>query len=158
MKTLTKLTEKLYSYRGDKITMLVWVFIFISFVWGASFVVFPHSPGVNNTQIFSLTMQYLPSWFGNLWGWGLLITSVGTSVSFFIKKGRYVQYFALLGFACWMYALGLYGIERMFFTAETVAIPNLVFWAYLYIKTSRLIKTRGKVPLHLDREDLDVLD
>lgn len=132
-----RLHNILYLSIGEKFNPLVWVFMSITLAWGVAFVFFPTSGSVSDTMIFQLTLEYLPSWIGNMWGWGLLVTVASTLYSLACRELDVAQYPAMAGFILWLYAFVLYASKAMLLSATTVAFPSMMFWAYFYLTIMR---------------------
>lgn len=117
-----------------KINPLFYPFLGATFFYGVGFVFFGWSSGVNRSSLF-IAMTEMHVWIPEVWGFFAILSVFMAFVLILTRTfpviGSSAAIFGFLVwlFACWVYILGGYWLMLL-----TVAIPNLSFWLYYFVR------------------------
>jgi len=120
------------------------VFVLKSLVFGLYFTALSSTETIEQTNLYQLTTDYLPSNVGNFWGICLIIV-------FFLHIGEMMfrgkgigLYASILGFMCWLYASFIYLSTEQWFAFTGFVAADLFFWAW-YLFSSQQYRHELKV-------------
>jgi hypothetical protein len=114
-----------------KINPLIYPFTLVTLAYGLGFTVFKNTPAVSSSSLFE-AMSSISPLLTHLWGViALAVVFVGILSMWYhlVKVGR-INCF--IGFSLWTFAATVYILVGGWLTLFSVAVPSLIFWAWLY--------------------------
>ncbi len=118
--------------KGSRVPPPVHFFFLITFLFGITFIFFSDPLGASQTVLYQETTIHIHEWATNLWGVAAVTTCFMMLLAFQIRSRRCAVWGTWLGFVVWLYAGVMYLIGGYLFGVLVAALPNLLFWGWLY--------------------------
>ena len=126
-----------YKADGTKVNPLIHVFFFVTLVFGLGFTIFYNEPSVQQSILFSQTISLFGLGQIKFWGALALFTAVGNWWVHGVRLRKAISPFAILGFLLWAFAFFIYLQSGFWFQLFAGALPNMIFWAWLWLDIKR---------------------
>ena len=118
--------------KGGRVPPPVHLFFMITALFGVAFVFFSDPLGASQTVLYEETTVNIASWAANIWGSFAILSCLTMVIAFQIRSKRAATAGTMIGFMVWLYALVMYIIGGFFFGVLVAALPNMLFWGWLY--------------------------
>jgi hypothetical protein len=119
---------------GERLNPLIHIFFYVMLVNGIFFTFFTGFDTVQESVLY----QHTRDAFGTLplpfWGTCAILVTVGNTWAILYRKVKTISWFALAGFAVWLFAFIIYLQDGLMFQLLAGAVPNLIFWTWYYFR------------------------
>jgi len=130
----------LYRSNGDRTNKLIYIFFFITFVFGIGFAFFGHTASIQSLALYKEGVVLLNSDRTPIWGYCALAVAVVNVVALGWLKPRWCLAGSMAGVILWLYALFIYAFGGYWFQLFAGGIPNVLFWAWYYLRVNDYIR------------------
>lgn len=131
---------------GTKVNPLIYPFLLTTFAYGLGFTAFVGSSSVNASNLY-LALESLSVAFPLIWGaCALTVVALAALVILRRRMHGFGHLTGLLGAAVWIFALIGYIIAGGWLFVFAIAIPNLLFWVWFYIRLAFFKRFGPPVP------------
>jgi len=129
---------------GDApINPFMYVFTYITAVFGICFTFFPHVSGAYQTFLYELTTLQTQEFTTSIWGLCAIVAVVIGLVALNYRKRWMGNAASMFGFLVWLFAAVTYAVGGFWFGFLVAALPNVYFWAWMYFKTEQYHRRYG---------------
>lgn len=131
-------TKNFTKGSGDApINPFIYVFAYITFVFGLCFTFLPTWSGAEQTSLYQLTTLQTVEFTTSIWGiCAMLVVFVGF-VALYYRKRWLGNFASMFGFFVWLFAAITYVIGGFWFGFLVAALPNVFFWSWMYFRTEK---------------------
>lgn len=111
------------------------LYVLKSLAFGIFFCFLNDTDTIQGINLYRLTTDYLPDYFGNLWGLLLLVTVVGHILEMLFRGKGIGSWVGILGSMLWLYAAFIYASTHQWFSFTAFVAINLFFWPWYYFSS-----------------------
>ena len=116
-------------------------FTFQNLVIGIFFTLGSYITKINSLVLFEGLDALLPAVLAaNIWGGLLVLVFIGHCVGLYYRSEIICSIVAMTGFVLWLYAFWVYLFSLSILALLAIAIPQLYFWGWYFVKFRRYHK------------------
>ena len=118
----------------ERVNIMFHLFIYMTFMFGVAFALLPELLDADESFLFQQTVVNFGGPGASLWGLACLLAAAMVWGGSGFRSMHAMSSGAFLGVLCWLYSLIIYVIGEYPFGILVAALPQLVFWIYLYFR------------------------
>lgn len=113
---------------------LMYLFFLETLAWGVAFTFFRESYTVTEAVLYTQTLATFGATAASVWGIAAIAVVVLSLVGICYRKRWLGEMVTLGGFSVWSYATFLYVIDGFLLQFFAIALPNLLFWVWWFLR------------------------